>query len=55
VCWRSREGYPERPRGVALLVTLHMRRVVPGRSSPMPTRMGTTRCCGVSGWLFGST
>jgi hypothetical protein len=55
VCWRSREGYPGRPRGVALLVNLHTQRVVLGRSSPTPTRMGTTRCCGVSGWPFGST
>jgi hypothetical protein len=55
VCWRSRESYPGRPRGVALLASLPMQRAVPGRSSPTPTRRGTTRRCGVSGWPFGST
>jgi hypothetical protein len=55
VYWRSRGNYPVRPRGVALLVSPHTQCAVPGRSSPMPMRMETTRCCGVSEWPFGNT
>jgi hypothetical protein len=54
-CWRLREGCLGRPHSVVLPVSLYTQRVVPGRSSPTPMRMGTTRCCGVSGWPFGNT
>jgi hypothetical protein len=49
-CWRLQESYLGRPRGAALRVRSPTQRAVPGRSSPMPTRMGTIRLCGVSEW-----